>query len=228
MLRGGLNPLAMGLFRGDDGLDFDRKKAIRALKAADPKLARVIERVGALKLEAGGLQSPFHALAESIAYQQLTGKAAATIFGRVCDLFPRKRPTPERLVRVPDAALRACGLSRAKTLAVKDLAAKTLDGTVPTMRALLKMSDEEIVERLTAVRGIGRWTVEMLLIFRLGRGDVLPTTDYGIRKGFKLAYSMRELPTPRQIAERGERWRPYRSAASWYLWRVLDSPAGRA
>ncbi len=212
----------MALFAGNGGLDFDGRRAVRALKASDSKLARMIENVGPLRLEPDGMQSPFHALAESIAYQQLTGKAAATIFGRVCDLFPRKKPTPERLLHVPDATLRACGLSRAKTLAVKDLAAKTLDGTVPTMRRLVKMSDDEIVERLTSVRGIGRWTVEMLLIFRLGRADVLPTNDYGIRKGFKIVYGTRELPTPRQIAERGERWRPFRTAASWYLWRAID------
>ena len=218
----------MALFQGNGSLQFDKKAAVRVLKAVDPKLARVIERVGPLGLEADGMQSPFHALAESIAYQQLTGKAAATIFGRVCDLFPRKKPTPERLLRTPDATLRACGLSRAKTLAMKDLAAKTLDGTVPALRALTRMEDEEIVERLTQVRGVGRWTVEMLLLFRLGRADVLPTTDYGIRKGFMMAFGTRDLPTPREVAARGERWRPYRSAASWYLWRVVDTAGGRA
>ena len=202
------------------------RKAVKALKAADPRLAAVIEKVGPFRLEVEGLDSPFYSLAQSICYQQLTGKAAATIFGRVCALYPRKRPTPMAVLATPDEALRGAGLSRAKTLALKDLAAKTIDGTVPSARALAKMDEEAIIERLTAVRGIGRWTVEMLLIFRLGRPDVLPTTDYGIRKGFAKTFKMKELPTPRELGERGERWAPYRSVASWYLWRCLDVESG--
>jgi DNA-3-methyladenine glycosylase II len=166
---------------------------------------------------------PFDALAESIAYQQLSGKAAATIFGRVRALYPkRKWLDPEQLLATPDETLRAAGLSRAKTAALKDLAAKTIDGTVPTGRALVRMSDDEIIARLTAVRGIGRWTVEMLLLFDLGRPDVWPVDDYGVRKGFSKTFGRRTLPTPKQLMKFGEKWRPYRSVAAWYFWRALD------
>ncbi len=168
---------------------------------------------------------PFDALAESIAYQQLSGKAAATIFGRVRALYPkRKWLDPEQLLATPDEILRAAGLSRAKTAALKDLAAKTIDGTVPTGRALIRMSDDEIITRLTAVRGIGRWTVEMLLLFDLGRPDVWPVDDYGVRKGFAKTFGRRKLPTSKQLMKFGEKWRPYRSAAAWYFWRALDTP----
>jgi 3-methyladenine DNA glycosylase/8-oxoguanine DNA glycosylase len=168
---------------------------------------------------------PFDALAESIAYQQLTGKAAATIFGRVRALYPkRKWLDPKQLLATPDEALRAAGLSRAKTAALKDLAAKTIDGTVPSGRALVRMTDDEIITRLTTVRGIGRWTVEMLLLFDLGRPDVWPVDDYGVRKGFAKTFRRRELPTPKQLMKLGEKWRPYRSVAAWYFWRALDAP----
>ena len=167
---------------------------------------------------------PFDALAESIAYQQLSGKAAATIFGRVRALYPkRKWLDPEQLLATPDETLRAAGLSRAKTAALKDLAAKTIDGTVPAGRALIRMSDDEIITRLTAVRGIGRWTVEMLLLFDLGRPDVWPVDDYGVRKGFAKTFGRRKLPTPKQLMKFGEKWRPYRSVAAWYFWRALDT-----
>jgi DNA-3-methyladenine glycosylase II len=167
---------------------------------------------------------PFDALAESIAYQQLSGKAAATIFGRVRALYPkRKWLDPEQLLATPDETLRAAGLSRAKTAALKDLATKTIDGTVPAGRALIRMSDDEIVTRLTAVRGIGRWTVEMLLLFDLGRPDVWPVDDYGVRKGFAKTFGRRKLPTPKQLMKFGEKWRPYRSVAAWYFWRALDT-----
>jgi 3-methyladenine DNA glycosylase/8-oxoguanine DNA glycosylase len=166
---------------------------------------------------------PFDALAESIAYQQLSGKAAATIFGRVRSLYPkRKWLDPEQVLATPDETLRAAGLSRAKTAALKDLAAKTIDGTVPSGRALVRMSDDEIIERLTAVRGIGRWTVEMLLLFDLGRPDVWPVDDYGVQKGFAKTFRRRKLPTPKQLMKFGEKWRPYRSLAAWYFWRALD------
>jgi DNA-3-methyladenine glycosylase II len=167
---------------------------------------------------------PFDALAESIAYQQLSGKAAATIFGRVRALYPKKKwLDPEQLLATPEETLRAAGLSRAKTAALKDLAAKTIDGTVPTGRALIRMSDDEIITRLTAVRGIGRWTVEMLLLFDLGRPDVWPVDDYGVRKGFAKTFGRRKLPTPKQLMKFGEKCRPYRSMAAWYFWRALDT-----
>lgn len=168
---------------------------------------------------------PFDALAESIAYQQLNGKAAATIWGRVRALYPRKKYLdPKLILATPDEKLRAAGLSRSKVAALKDLAAKTIDGTVPSARALAKMTDEEIIERLVAVRGIGRWTVEMLLLFDLGRPDVWPVHDYGVRKGFAKTFGKRKLPTPKQLMKQGKKFQPYRSVAAWYFWRALDAP----
>ena len=202
---------------------FDPDEAISHLRERDPKLAQLIERVGAFRLKLDRAATPFEALCESIIYQQITGRAAATIAGRFRDRVGEGRyPPPERLIEATDAVLREVGLSRGKCAALRDLAAKSLDGTVPEMRRLRAMKDEEIVEQLTVVRGIGRWTAEMFLIFRLGRPDVLPANDYGVRKGFKLAFRKRELPEPDQVARRGERWRPYRTVASWYLWRALD------
>jgi DNA-3-methyladenine glycosylase II len=205
----------------------DVRRARRALIAADPELAALMKRVGPFRLRTNGLHSPMTALAEAIIYQQLTGKAAATIHGRVHALGKRGRfPSAQELCALPVAKLRKAGLSRAKTVAIKDLGARTLDGTVPTLARLSRMPDEEIIERLTSIRGIGRWTVEMLLIFRLGRPDVLPSTDYGVRKGFARAFGNGHgrLPTPKEILARGERWRPFRTMASWYLWRALELP----
>ena len=197
--------------------------AARAIAKADPLLGRLIRRVGPCRLKLDAMKSPFAALAEAIVYQQLTGRAAATIHGRVLALFrPRRVLSPDEVLAAPHEALRGAGLSRAKIAALKDPAAKTKDGTVPPLHHLRKMGEEEIIERLTRVRGVGRWTVEMLLIFRLGRPDVLPAGDYGIRKGFARAFRTRALPTPRQVLRRGERWRPHRTTASWYLWRALD------
>ena len=202
------------------------KKAIDHVAKSDPRFAALIKNARRFDIVTNKLVRPFDALAESIAYQQLSGKAAATIFGRVRALYgKRKWLEPALVLKTPDEPLRACGLSRSKTAALKDLAAKTLDGTVPTRRALLRMSDEEIIERLTSVRGIGRWTVEMLLLFELGRLDVWPVADYGVQKGFAKTFGRRKLPTPKQFARIGEKWRPYRSVAAWYFWRALDAPA---
>jgi 3-methyladenine DNA glycosylase/8-oxoguanine DNA glycosylase len=213
------------LFTGTAQGETDPEEAVRALCAADKRLARVIEKVGPLGLRVRAMHTPFQALAQSIVYQQLTGKAAATILARVHDAHGGPRAfTPDAVLAMKEANLRGAGLSRAKTAALKDLAAKTLDGTVPTMRALAKMDDDAIVERLTCIRGIGRWTVEMLLIFRLGRPDVLPVDDYGVRKGLMRVLGAKELPSRQELAARGERWRPYRSAASWYLWRACELP----
>jgi len=210
-------------------LSFDLSIAEAHIRTADPKLAAMIDLHGPCRIDPDGLMSPFAALVRSIAYQQLTGKAAATIHGRVLTLYrPRRHPRPEDVLATADDRLRGAGLSRAKILAVKDLAAKTLDGTVPTIARLKRLDDEEIVERLSSVRGVGRWTVEMLLIFRLGRPDVLPATDYGVRKGFQRTFRTRGLPSPAQVLKRGERWRPYRSIASWYLWRSLEKPPADA
>ena len=210
---------------------YDADLALRQLAAADPKLGRLIERVGPFALKLKSQHSPFEALLESIIYQQLHGKAAAAILRRLLTAFGELHPAPEHLLDTPDDRLRACGLSAGKTKALRDLAAKTIDGTVPTLVAIRRMSDAEIVERLTAVRGIGQWTVEMLLIFRLGRPDVFPITDYGIRKGFALTFhrlpkskpfDATMLAKPDQMLRRAEKWRPWRSVASWYLWRACD------
>jgi 3-methyladenine DNA glycosylase/8-oxoguanine DNA glycosylase len=169
---------------------------------------------------------PFDSLAESIAYQQLSGKAAATIFGRVRALYPRRKWfSPDLVLTTADEIFRAAGLSRSKTAAIKDLAAKTIEGVVPTLAVLERLEDEEIITRLTAVRGIGRWTVEMLLLFDLGRLDVWPVDDYGVRKGYAKTFRKRKLPTPKQLLAIGEKWRPYRSVAAWYFWRALELPA---
>ena len=195
------------------------------LSATDPRIAALIARSLRYNIKPAPLIRPFDALAESIAYQQLSGKAAATIFGRVRALFPRRKYLdPEKILATPDESFRAAGLSRSKIAAVKDLAAKTIDGTVPSARAIARMSDEEIILRLTEVRGIGRWTVEMLLLFDLGRPDVWPVDDYGVRKGFAKIFGRRKLPTPKQLMKFGEKWRPYRSVAAWYFWRALDVP----
>ncbi len=201
----------------------DEQAARAALSATDAKLAAVIEAVGPCTLKTARMQSPYEALFESIVYQQLSGKAAATILGRVkTALGDGAFPTPDAVLAAPDETLRAAGLSRAKTAAVKDLAAKTRNGHVPPLARLRRMDDDAIVEHLTAIRGIGRWTVEMMLIFRLGRPDVLPVHDYGVRNGFRIAYGKRALPTPKALASFGERWRPHRTVASWYLWRAVE------
>src|SRR5689334_20526257 len=201
----------------------DHKRAHRHISKSHPHMAQLIRRSRRYEIMPSISIRPFDALAESIAYQQLNGKAAATIWNRVRALYPkRKRLDPAKVLATPDEMLRAAGLSRAKVAAIKDLAAKTLDGTVPSGRALLKMSDEEIITRLTQVRGIGRWTVEMLLLFDLGRPDVWPVADYGVRKGFAKIFGRRKLPTPKQLIKIGEKWRPYRSVAAWYFWRAVD------
>jgi len=184
-------------------------------------------KIGPCRLRVVRNRSPYEALGESIVYQQLTGKAAATIFSRLCALFPGERfPEPAELLATPDEVLRGAGISAGKTRALKDLAAKTLDGVVPSYRSMARMDDDAIVERLTTIRGIGRWTVEMMLIFNLGRLDVLPIDDYGVRKGFAVLHRRDDVPAPRELAAYGERWRPFRSVASWYLWRAVETANG--
>ncbi|MDQ2660225.1 MAG: DNA-3-methyladenine glycosylase [Verrucomicrobiota bacterium] len=203
------------------------------LAASDPRFAALIARAKPFTPRTAVLVRPFDSLAESIAYQQLSGKAAATIWGRVRALYPRKKwLDPAAVLSTADETLRACGLSGAKTRALKDLAAKTIDGTVPSGAVLARMTEEEIIERLTSVRGIGRWTVEMLLLFDLGRLDVWPVTDLGVQKGYAKTFGKRKLPKPKEFLRIGEKWRPYRSVAAWYFWRALDLPevesAGRS
>ena len=211
-------------------LPFDPEEALAHLRARDAKLGALIERVGPFTMRLDPLPSPFESLLEAILYQQLHGKAAATIHRRVREYYGGD-PSPQLLIDTPDEVLRAAGVSGNKTRAMKDLAARTLDGTVPSHAAIRKMSDADIVERLTEVRGIGPWTVEMLLIFRMGRPDVLPVTDYGVRKGYALTFqrvpksrplAAEDLPKPDVVFKRGLRWRPFRSVASWYLWRACD------
>jgi DNA-3-methyladenine glycosylase II len=198
-------------------------QAVSHLTAKDRTLARLIRRVGPCGLCADKRQSPFESLVEAVAHQQLHGKAARTILGRVKALVPNRRfPSPDDLLRLPEEHLRTAGLSRAKVAAVRDIASKTRDGTVPTARQMAHMEDTEIIERLITIRGVGQWTVEMLLIFKLGRLDVLPVDDFGVRKGFAIAYRQKEMPRPKELLEYGERWRPFRSVASWYLWRAVD------
>ncbi|HEX9200017.1 MAG TPA: DNA-3-methyladenine glycosylase 2 family protein [Acidobacteriaceae bacterium] len=234
---------------------YDSAVALSELSAADPKLGRLIQRAGPFTMRIASAQSPFEALVESIVYQQLHGKAAATIHRRLLESFgptlapptlgapfvaalPSRvgyHPTPQQILDCPNAQLRAAGLSANKTLALRDLAAKTLDGTVPTLAHIRRMADEAIIEHLTQVRGIGRWTVEMLLIFRLGRPDILPTSDYGVRKGFALTFGKLkpadkvtplDLPKPDEMERRAKRWAPWRSVASWYMWRACDLANG--
>ena len=214
-------------FDGDGVLGFDPTTAVAHLRDADPALACLVDAVGPLRLELKRSASLFLALAEAIVHQQLGGQAAATIFGRLCALFPRAHegPTPQRLLRVADARLRAAGLSAAKGLALRDLARRADDGRIPTLAEAHRLDDETLVERLTAVRGIGRWTVEMLLIFRLGRPDVLPLDDLGVRTGARVAHRLGTLPSPRELARLGAPWAPYRTAASWYLWRAAERAA---
>jgi DNA-3-methyladenine glycosylase II len=193
------------------------------LAKADPVLGRIIKRVGPCPIKPRPRTNPYESLVKAVTYQQLNGKAAETIFNRFKGLFPERRfPEPEEILGTPDERLRSAGLSRNKLAAIKDIAAKTLDGTVPSNRAVKHLSDYELVERLTTIRGVGPWTVEMLLIFTLGRPDVLPASDYGVRQGFALAYRRKELPKPQEILDHGERWRPWRSVAAWYLWRALE------
>ena len=186
-------------------------------------LARHIEAVGAYGLVPKD-QDTFESLVQSIVYQQLNGKAAATIHGRVLALFGGKTPTPARLLKIPKAKLRGAGLSENKYLAVRDLAQKCLSGVVAPRKTLEALPDEEIIARLTEVRGIGVWTVQMFLMFKLGRPDVLPSGDFGVRKAFGLLYRKNgRMPPPSALEKHGRKWAPYRTVASWYLWRALDT-----
>ncbi|MGO8837314.1 MAG: DNA-3-methyladenine glycosylase family protein [Limisphaerales bacterium] len=198
--------------------------ALKHLSANDPVMRRLIRDFGPCGLEPETRRSPFQSLVQAVAHQQLHGTAAEAILSRFKKLFPGRRfPRPEDLASVSDADLRGAGFSRAKILALRDIAAKTLSGVVPTSRQIAKLSDDEIIKRLTEVRGVGRWTVEMLLIFQLGRPDVLPADDFGVRNGFRHAYRKRGLPAVKELLVFGERWRPHRTTAAWYLWLAADA-----
>jgi DNA-3-methyladenine glycosylase II len=230
---------------------YDYQLACRELAAADPKLGKLISRAGPFTLRLSSTQSPFEALVQSIIYQQLHGKAAAAIHRRMLEGFapllaletsclgtPRvtTHPSAQQLLDCPNEQLRSAGLSHNKMLALRDLAAKTIDGTVPTLARIRRMSDQDIIDHLTQVRGIGVWTVHMTLIFRLGRPNVLPIGDYGVRKGFALTFGKlkptdkvtpADLPTAAEMERRAKRWQPWCSVASWYLWRACDLAAGK-
>jgi 3-methyladenine DNA glycosylase/8-oxoguanine DNA glycosylase len=204
-------------------LAFDLAEALRHLSARDLQLRQLIAETAPFQIEVEDAQSPYEVLLEAIAYQSISGKAAATIFGRIKALGENGRPpAPEKMLKIPTAKLRKAGLSGAKATAMKDLAKKTLAGIVPTHDEALKLSDEDLVERLVSVRGIGAWTVEMFLIFRLGRPDVLPIHDLGVKKGWSVAYGKKHMPAPKELLRFGERWRPYRTVASWYMWRAFE------
>src|SRR3989449_11295952 len=190
--------------------------------ARDPVMRWLIRRHGPYRLEPHG-RSPYETLVRAIAHQQLNGRAAETILGRFVALFPEGRfPAPAAVLTARAATLRRAGFSRAKVRAIKDIARHAVKGVVPTRRACRRLGDEEVIEGLTRIHGRGRWTVEMLLIFTLGRLDVLPVDDFGVCEGFRVAYGRRARPTPKALAAYGERWRPYRSIAAWYLWRAAN------
>jgi DNA-3-methyladenine glycosylase II len=198
--------------------------AHRHLSKRDPLMRRLIREHGKCSLAPGTRRSPFQSLVQAVAHQQLNGTAANTILTRFKKLFPgRKFPRPEDLAKVTDAQIRACGFSFAKIKSIRDIAAKALDGTIPSSHQIVKLSDDEIIARLTEVRGVGRWTVEMLLIFQLGRPNVLPADDFGVRTGFRIAYKKRGMPKPKELLAFGEKWKPHRTTAAWYLWCAADA-----
>lgn len=210
---------------------YDYARACQELSAADARLKKLIERAGPFSLRLKPTHSTFEALLESIVYQQLHGRAAKTIHGRVLELFPEKIAAPERVTELSDEVFRAAGLSANKLAAIRDLAEKSIAGVVPTLAVLHRMPDDEVCARLTTVRGIGIWTAQMLLIFRMGRPNVLPLSDYGVRKGFALTIgklrpgapvTLADLPDAATMERRARRWQPWQSVASWYLWRACD------
>ena len=201
----------------------DPQEAIRFLSKADRRLARLIEKAPAFELNMNAAVTPYESLQRAIVYQSISGKAAATIFSRIRALSAKGGcPAPEEILQMRSQTLRRAGLSAAKAAALKDLASKTVAGVVPTLEEARKLSDQELVARLISIRGVGAWTVEMFLIFRLGRPDVLPIHDYGVQKGFAITYRRQSMPKPSELAAFGDRWRPFRTVASWYMWRAVE------
>ncbi len=199
------------------------RAATAHIRSTCPRFSALITRIGPCRLAHERDRDPYEALVSAIAYQQLHGNAARAILGRLIALYPESPfPTPQQVLSTSDAAMRACGFSANKTLAIRDIAAKAAEGVVPTRRAAARLSDAALIERLTEIRGVGRWTVEMLLIFTLGRKDVLPVDDFGVREGYRLLHAMEAQPKPREMTAIGEAWAPYRSVAAWYLWRAAD------
>lgn len=202
--------------------------------STDPRFAALIRRVGPPRLEIDKGRDLYEALVRAIAHQQLHGKAAETILGRFAALYPDQPfPTPTQVLATSDEALRGCGFSGSKVAAIRDVCAKSVDGVIPSRRSAARLTDEALIERLVSIRGVGRWTVEMLLIFTLGRPDVLPIDDFGVREGYRVLYGLDAQPKPRALAEIGLAWAPYRSLATWYLYRAVEearrqTPTSRA
>jgi DNA-3-methyladenine glycosylase II len=200
-----------------------RIQAIRHLRSADPAMNTLIARIGPCGLRHERTREPYEALVRAIAYQQLHGRAAECILGRFLAIFPDKPfPSPEDVLATDAASMRACGFSAGKVAAIQDIALKAHQGVVPTRRAAARLADDALVERLVSIRGVGRWTVEMLLMFTLGRPDVLPVDDFGVREGYRLLHGLDAQPKPKAMAEIGRAWAPFRSFAAWYLWRRAD------
>lgn len=196
--------------------------AIQHLIACDPDWAGLIERVGPCGLRPKPEREPYEALIRAVAYQQIHGRAAEAILGRFLALHDGRFPDAERILAIETETLRICGFSMAKIATLREIAHKTLEGIVPTRRRAQRMSDEALIATLTSLRGIGRWTVEMLLIFTLERPDVLPVDDFGVREGWRVLKDLPSQPTPKSLAETGQAWRPYRTVATWYLWRAAE------
>ncbi|MHB1536058.1 MAG: methylated-DNA--[protein]-cysteine S-methyltransferase [Acidimicrobiales bacterium] len=224
-IEGAAPVMATGPPKTGTPVTFDTRRAVRHLRASDPDLGALVTSIGPFAMELQSAPDIFAALSEAIVHQQLSPRAAATIYRRFTTMLGRsgRGPQPERVLALADEELREVGLSRAKMRAIRDLAERSLAGEVPTLDEAQAMPDEQVIERLTAVHGVGRWTAEMFLIFRLGRPDVLPLDDYGLRRGFAVAFNGGRMPDAGQVEQRGERWRPYRTVASWYLWRAAES-----
>jgi len=204
-------------------LRYNRKQAVASLRDSCPAMGRFIDQAGPLKLKVAPERDLFDALAAAIVYQQLSGKAASTIHGRFVALFNDNIPEARQAADLTIQVLRGVGLSQNKALAVQDLAVKSVDGTLVPLRRMSRLQDEEIIENLCQVRGIGPWTAQMFLIFNLGRPDVMPAADLGVQKGVQAVYSLTELPMPDTVMERTAHLAPYRSAATWYFWRAADT-----
>jgi DNA-3-methyladenine glycosylase II len=203
------------------------RAAISHLRSVDPVLGRIIDVVGPCRLEARRTGTHYDALVRSIVFQQLSGKAASTIHRRFTEIYPGKRPRAEHVLSTAEERLRAAGLSRQKIGYLRDLSARVADRSLP-LAHLGRLSDDAIIEHLVQVKGIGRWTVQMFLMFRLGRPDVLPELDLGVQNAIQRAYGLKKRPTPKDVLRIGEKWRPYASIASWYLWRSLENGDGQA
>lgn len=192
------------------------------LSKADKKLAKIIAQHGPCDIIQRHERSPYEALVRAIAHQQLHGKAAETILGRFIGLYKGQFPTPKQILKTPYDKLRGVGFSNNKVLAIQDIAQKALDGVIPDWDTALTLSDEELIKRLVSIRGVGQWTVEMFLIFTLGRLDVFPVDDYGVQVGFKHFHNLDEMPHKKMMTEKAALWQPYRSVAAWYFWRIAD------